>query len=189
MKSNDEIEKYCDEVAKNFSNLKSLSLVISEASDVIVDALQKGHKVLFCGNGGSASDAQHLSAEFIGRFLDDRQPLAALALTVDTSALTAIANDYSFDDIFSRQLQGLGRSGDVLFALSTSGDSANVINAVKMASTMGIKVIGLTGDPGGTLKSLADVPICVPARKTHHIQEMHIAVGHMICGIVEAQFS
>lgn len=189
MNSNEEIENYCNEVAGNFANLKALSSVILEATDVIVSCLEGGHKVLFCGNGGSASDAQHLSAEFMGRFLVDRAPLAALALTVDTSALTAIANDYSFDEIFSRQLRGVGVKGDVLVGLTTSGNSANVINAVKVASEMGIKTIGFTGQEGGELVSYTEIAIRVPSHKTNHIQEMHIAVGHMICGLVEAKFS
>jgi D-sedoheptulose 7-phosphate isomerase len=147
--------------------------------------LRGGGKVLFCGNGGSAADAQHLAAELMGRFLRDRAPLAAVALTVDTSALTAIGNDYAFDEVFARQLRGLGRPGDALVAISTSGNSANVLKALAVAREAGIVTVGLTGASGGRMAGLCDLCIRVPATRTDRIQEMHIAVGHLICGLVE----
>ncbi len=180
---------YCLTVAKNFEALTELESVVQSAVDLVQDALQRGNKIVFCGNGGSAADAQHLAAELIGRYLMERAPLPAIALTVDTSALTAIANDYSFDEVFARQLGGLGQAGDVLVALSTSGNSRNVLRAIEVARTKGIKTIGLTGQSGGLMRQLCDICICVPSDRTNHIQEMHIAVGHMICGAVERELS
>lgn len=176
---------YCARVSKNFEALSLLSEQITSAAERVIDAVRGGKKILFCGNGGSAADSQHLAAELMGRYRLDRRPLAALALTVDTSALTAIANDYSYDDVFARQLLGIGVAGDVLVALSTSGNSVNVIRAIAAAKKRGLTVIGLTGEAGGEMKDLCDLCIRVPSTETNHIQEMHIAVGHMICGIVE----
>jgi D-sedoheptulose 7-phosphate isomerase len=176
---------YCSTVAKNFEALMALEDVVQGATDAIVHSLRDGHKVLFCGNGGSAADAQHLAAELMGRYLIDRAPLPALALTVDTSALTAIANDYSYDDVFARQLRGIGQAGDVLVGISTSGNSRNVLRAIEASRDKAIKTIGLTGQSGGLMRQLCDVCICVPSDRTNHIQEMHIAIGHMICGEVE----
>ncbi len=180
-----EFRDYCRTVAKNFEALAQLDSVVQAAIDASEHALKSGNKIIFCGNGGSAADAQHLAAELMGRYLIDRAPLAALALTVDTSALTAIANDYSFDEIFARQVRGIGRSGDILFALSTSGNSTNVLRAIEAARENSIKTIGLTGQSGGLMRQLCDICICVPSDRTNHIQEMHIAVGHVICGAVE----
>jgi D-sedoheptulose 7-phosphate isomerase len=176
---------YCSTVAKNFEALMALEDVVQGATDAIVHSLRDGRKVMFCGNGGSAADAQHLAAELMGRYLIDRAPLPALALTVDTSALTAIANDYSYDDVFARQLRGIGQAGDVLVGISTSGNSRNVLRAIEAARDKAIKTIGLTGQSGGLMRQLCDVCICVPSDRTNHIQEMHIAIGHMICGEVE----
>lgn len=162
---------------------------MARAAQLIVDALKKGNKILLCGNGGSAADAQHLAAELMGRFLIDRRPLPALALTVDTSALTAIGNDYGFADVFARQIAGIGVAGDVLLAISTSGKSENVLRGVTAAKARGIVCIGLSGETGGPLKDLCEVTICAPSRHTNHIQEMHIAVGHYICGLVEANLA
>ena len=180
---------YCLTVAKNFEALTELEGVVQSAIEAVEDALKRGNKIMFCGNGGSAADAQHLAAELIGRYLLDRAPLPALALTVDTSALTAIANDYSYDEVFARQLGGLGQAGDVLVALSTSGNSRNVLRAIEVARAKGIKTIGMTGQSGGLMRQLCDICICVPSDRTNHIQEMHIAVGHMICGAVERAMS
>lgn len=180
-----EFRDYCRTVAKNFEALAELDSVVQAAIEASEAALKSGNKIIFCGNGGSAADAQHLAAELMGRYLIDRAPLAALALTVDTSALTAIANDYSFDEIFARQVRGIGRAGDVLFAISTSGNSKNVLRAIEAARENSIKTIGLTGQSGGLMRQLCDICICVPSDRTNHIQEMHIAVGHMICGAVE----
>lgn len=148
-------------------------------------AITNGKKVIFCGNGGSAADAQHLAAELMGRFLFDRAPMAALSLTVDTSALTAIGNDYGYANVFSRQLRGIGQSGDVIFGMSTSGNSENIVKAFEVAHEMGITTIGLTGAGGGKMAALSDILIAVPHGKTNHIQEAHIAIGHMICAMVE----
>ena len=141
---------------------------------------------MFCGNGGSAADAQHLAAELMGRFMIDRAPLPAMALTVNSSAMTAIANDYSYEEVFDRQLRGIGRSGDVLVAISTSGNSGNVVRAIEAAREINILTIGLTGESGGRMGNLCDICIRVPSASTPRIQEMHIAVGHCLCELVEA---
>lgn len=148
-------------------------------------AIQAGGKVIFCGNGGSAADAQHLAAELLGRFLFDRAPMAAVSITVDTSAMTAIGNDYGFANVFSRQLRGIGKVGDVIFGMSTSGNSDNVVKAFEVAREMGITTIGLTGIGGGKMAEVSDILIAVPHGETNHIQEAHIAIGHMICAMVE----
>ena len=168
-----------------FSKLETLAPQIEAATALIVAALVGGRKVMFCGNGGSAADSQHLASEFTGRFVNDRRPLAALALTTDSSALTCIANDYSFDEVFSRQLRGLGHAGDCLVAISTSGNSRNVIRAAQAARAGGIHTIGLLGRDGGTLRELCDVPIIVPSVTTARIQEAHAFIGHTVCALVE----
>jgi D-sedoheptulose 7-phosphate isomerase len=175
------------QVAENFRALEALSPEVAAAAARMVAALRAGNAILFCGNGGSAADAQHLAAELVGRYLRDRPPLRALALTVDSSALTAIANDYGYEQVFARQLRGLGRPGDVLVAISTSGNSPSVVRAVEAAREMGIASIGLTGAAGGALAGLCDLCLRVPSDRTNHIQEMHIALGHLICGIVEEE--
>lgn len=181
------IEQYCQQVAHNFGALAKQASEIELVAHSVVAALKQGNKVLFCGNGGSAADSQHLAAELMGRYKIDRGPLPALSLTVDTSALTAIANDYTFCDVFSRQLRGIGRRGDVLVALSTSGTSRNVLYALETARELGVTSIGLTGEDGGSMRMACDFCVCVPSRETNHIQEMHIAVGHIICSIVEKE--
>jgi len=140
---------------------------------------------MLCGNGGSAADSQHLAAEFTGRFILDRKPLAALALSTDSSALTCIGNDYSFEEVFSRQVFGLGQNGDCLIGISTSGNSKNVIRAVQSANELGMHTIGLLGRDGGELASLCEISIIVPSKVTARIQEAHILIGHTICGAVE----
>jgi D-sedoheptulose 7-phosphate isomerase len=147
--------------------------------------LQVGGKILFCGNGGSASDSQHLAAELTGRFIKDRKPLGAIALTTDTSALTSIANDYAFDDVFARQVMALGRAGDLLVGISTSGNSKNVIRAVEEAKALGMTSVGLLGRDGGQLRALCDLAIVVPSEATARIQESHILIGHTLCGLIE----
>ena len=168
-----------------FQQLNGLDAAISQAIDACVQSLQKGGKLMLCGNGGSAADSQHLAAEFTGRFIKDRPPIAAVALSTDTSALTCIGNDYSFNDIFSRQVQALGKAGDCLIAISTSGNSGNVLAAVAAAQSLGIKSIGLLGRDGGKLKAQCDVAIVVPSQVTARIQEAHILIGHSLCGAVE----
>lgn len=160
---------------------------ISNAAEIIIHVLKNGNKIFFCGNGGSAADAQHLAAELLGKFYIDREPLPAIALTTNTSVLTAIGNDYSYDEIFVRQLKGLGISGDVLVGISTSGNSKNVIKAMEYAKKAGIKTIALTGKTGGIMKEYADVLLNVPSTDTPRIQEAHILIGHIICEIVEEQ--
>jgi D-sedoheptulose 7-phosphate isomerase len=168
-----------------FRRLASLAPAIQEAAGLLAGTLSQGGKVLLCGNGGSASDSQHLAAELTGRFLKDRRPLAAVALTTDTSALTSIANDYGFDEVFSRQLLGLGSKGDCLLAISTSGNSRNVLRAAEAARAAGMHVIGLLGRDGGALRALCDVAIVVPSTTTARIQEAHIFIGHTLCAMVE----
>lgn len=176
-----------DEQIKVLQSLNVLDPVVRSATSNCVQALQTGGKLMFCGNGGSAADSQHLAAELIGRFIKDRRPLAAIALSTDTSAITCISNDYSFDEIFARQVQGLGRPGDVMIAISTSGNSRNVIRAVEEARNINMSVIGLLGRDGGALRMLCDVPIVVPSQVTARIQESHILIGHTLCGMIEQQ--
>jgi len=159
---------------------------IREVASHCAEALCNGNKILFCGNGGSAADAQHLAAEFSGRFYYDRPPLPAEALHVNSSYMTAVANDYSFDEVYSRIVRGTGNEGDVLFGISTSGNSANVVNALKAANELGLITIGMTGKTGGEMKNLCDYVINVPSTDTPRIQESHIMIGHIICELVES---
>jgi D-sedoheptulose 7-phosphate isomerase len=158
---------------------------IEKAIEIIVDCYKDGGKVRFCGNGGSAADSQHLAAELSGRFYYDRPPLDAEALHVNTSYLTAVANDYSYDVVFSRMIEAEGHKGDVLLGLSTSGNSKNVLLAMEKAKEKGMKVIALTGEGGGKMKEIADVLLDVPSKDTPRIQECHIMIGHIICEMVE----
>lgn len=153
----------------------------------IAEAFRADRKVLFCGNGGSAADAQHLSAEFSGRFYKNRKPLASEALHCNTSYLTAVGNDFGFDHVYSRMVEAIGRAGDILIALSTSGNSKNIIEALKAAKQQGMKTIALGGKTGGTMKEFADLTLCVPSTDTPRIQECHILLGHIICQLVEEQ--
>ncbi len=162
-----------------------ISQDIAGAASLISESLSQGGRMLLCGNGGSAADAQHLAAELVGRFEKERRALSAIALTTDTSAITALGNDYSFDQIFSRQVSAHGRIGDVLLAISTSGNSPNVVKAAEEASRIGLKVIGLTGLEGGALKESCSICLCIPSTSTARIQEMHILIGHIICQLVE----
>ncbi|MEE3396801.1 MAG: D-sedoheptulose 7-phosphate isomerase [Succiniclasticum sp.] len=148
-------------------------------------ALAEGHKVLFCGNGGSAADSQHLAAEFVGRFQKERKGLPAIALTVDTSILTAVANDYGYDTVFARQVQALGEPGDVLVGISTSGNSKNVLLAIEEARAKGITCIGMTAEGGGKMAAACDICLAVPAKVTARAQEMHILMGHILCELVD----
>ena len=158
---------------------------IGEITNTVVAAFKKGIKVLFCGNGGSAADAQHLAAEFSGRFYSDRNPLPSEALHCNTSYLTAVANDYGYDVVYSRIIKGSGRAGDVLIGLSTSGNSVNIINAMTQAKELGMITVGFTGESGGKMKTMSDHLINVPSNDTPRIQETHITVGHIICQLVE----
>ncbi len=174
------------EIAQNFNKLaENCESEIEEALKLILISLKAGGKIMFCGNGGSAADSQHLSAELIGRYKKNRKPIAGLALTTDTSSITAISNDFSFDDIFTRQIEALGKEGDILYAISTSGESKNILNAIHFARKMKIRVIGLTGNKKSKINEICDVIINVPAETPDRIQEMHIAVGQIICEVVE----
>lgn len=167
------------------NRMPSVQTTIEEAASLLVRTLASGNKVLVCGNGGSASDAQHIAGELVGRFLIDRAPLAAIALTTDSAILTAVGNDYGFDQVFSRQVGGLGVSGDLLWCLSTSGNSANVMEAVKVAKAKGMSVLGFTGEGGGLLKDECTVCLQIPSTATPRIQEMHILVAHILCEVAE----
>jgi D-sedoheptulose 7-phosphate isomerase len=162
-----------------------LVLTVARVSEVLVEALEQGNKVLLFGNGGSAADAQHIAAEFVGRFAFDRRALPALALSVNTSCVTAIGNDYGFDLVFCRQIEALGRPGDVAIGISTSGNSPNVVGAIRVARELGLHTIALTGCTGGKLKNEAGYCICVPSSDTPRIQECHILIGHIISELVE----
>jgi D-sedoheptulose 7-phosphate isomerase len=162
-----------------------LSNNIELSSDLIFSSIKAGGTIFWCGNGGSAADSQHLAAEFVGRYKKDRQPLRSLALTTDTSVLTCISNDYSYKEIFSRQIEALGREGDVLIAISTSGNSNNVKEALIKAKSIGIKTIGLLGRNGGVCKNYTDLTLLVPSDTTARIQEMHILIGHLLCEMTE----
>ncbi len=183
------IEKSFKQHIEIFQTILSSEInLIQKCAEIILDTLEKGNKILICGNGGSAADAQHIAAEFVGRYETERKALPAIALTTDTSALTALANDYCFERIFARQVEALGCSGDLLIALSTSGNSPNVIAAVMSARQIGCKTIGLTGSGGKKLASLCDACILVPATRTARIQEAHITIGHIWCEIVDGKF-
>lgn len=165
--------------------VSALNEAIEAVGKAMAKSIADGNKLMFCGNGGSAADSQHLASELTGRFINDRRPLAAIALTVDSSALTCIGNDYSFADVFSRQVEGLGRAGDCLFGISTSGNSENVLRAFNVARRLNITTIGLLGRDGGKMRAASDLAIVVPSDVTARIQEMHILIGHTICGLIE----
>jgi len=177
--------RYLQEHRETFASLESLQARVEEAAHRMADSLRAGGKLLFCGNGGSAADSQHLAAELTGRFIADRAPLAAIALSTDTSALTCIANDYSFADVFERQVRALGRAGDCLVGISTSGNSRNVLRAVQSARGLGLHCIGLLGRDGGEIAGLCDVAVVVPVHSTARIQEAHIFIGHTWCALIE----
>src|SRR5687768_7318014 len=160
---------------------------LERAGDVIPDAVASGHKLLVFGNGGSSADAQHLTAEFVGRFVAERRPLPAIALTTNQAILTAWSNDYSFDDVFARQVEALGVGGDVAFGISTSGRSPNVVNGLRRARERGLRTIGLTGSGGGQMAELCDVLLAVPVTSTARVQEVHLVTYHAICGAIEAR--
>lgn len=160
--------------------------LINAAADKITEAFRRGNKLLLAGNGGSAADAQHIAGEFVSRFLFDRPGLPAIALTTDTSILTAIGNDYGYERLFARQVQALARSGDVLIAYSTSGRSANILRSLEVAREMSVTTIGFTGNRGGPMQQVCDYYLAVPSAETPKIQEGHLVIGHIVCGLVEA---
>ncbi len=170
--------------------LDSLDFTILEnIASEIISSIKDGNKLMICGNGGSAADAQHMAAEFVNRFLKERKPLPAIALTTDTSNLTSIANDYSFDDVFLKQVEAIGKKGDVLIGISTSGNSSNVFKALDKAKSMGIKTVGFLGKNGGKIKEVCDLVLIVPSDSTPRIQEVHGFIIHVICEIVENEFA
>ena len=179
----DEIDAYLKEGSRARLNIDRKQ--VYELGHKIYDSMKEGGKLLIMGNGGSAADAQHIAAEFVGRFFKERRALPAIALNTNTSSLTAIANDYSYEDIFSRQVEALAKPGDVVIGISTSGNSKNVVEGIKKADSLGCLTVGLTGRSGGKLKDVAKMVIRVDSDSTPIIQEMHIAIGHMISNIVE----
>lgn len=179
---NRELEDHGEVLAKSRA---ALAEPFQEMLALWVAAIQNGNKILFFGNGGSAADAQHLAAELVIRFVEDRKPIAAIALNTDTSALTAGANDLGFDEVFARQIDALGRPGDIAVGITTSGTSPNVVKALEMARKKGLVTNTFTGRDGGRMPELADVSLIVPAHSTRRIQEMHITFGHMLCGALE----
>lgn len=177
-----------NESIRNFSNISNdehMISLIEQISDIIITAFDNENKLLLCGNGGSAADAQHIAAELSGRFEMDRKALNAQALHVNSSYLTAVANDYGFEDVYSRMIEASAKSGDVLIALSTSGNSKNVINAIKKANQMQMVTIGFSGNDGGNMKDLCKYNLIIPSDNTARIQEAHILVGHIICKLIE----
>ena len=184
-------EHISDILNDSFNNLqkvindKGLILEIEIVTTKIIQAFKDGNKLLLCGNGGSASDAQHIAAELSGRFIKERKPLYAEALHVNSSYMTAVSNDYGFESTYSRMLEAIGKKGDVLIALSTSGNSENVVNAVKMANSLDMLSVGMSGATGGKIKELCQHNIIIPSSNTARIQEAHIIVGHIFCQIIE----
>ena len=173
------------ELKEKIINDELLINSIQKAADLMMACYKSNNKVWLCGNGGSAADAQHIAAELSGRFYIDRPPLFAEALHVNTSYITAVANDYSFDDIYSRYIKAAAKSGDILIAISTSGNSNNIVNAINEANKIGVKTISLTGKTGGNMKNISELLINVPSKDTPRIQESHILIGHILCEIIE----
>ena len=181
-------QHFLDSIAVKQAAEKILPEQVARGIVAMTDCLRAGGKIMACGNGGSAADAQHFAAELIGRFERERQELAAIALTTDTSILTAVGNDYSYDEIFAKQVRGLGKKGDILIGISTSGNSKNVLKAIEVAKKMGIKIIALTGNGGGKIASLLDaddIHLCAPSTRTARIQETHLVLLHALCDGVD----
>jgi D-sedoheptulose 7-phosphate isomerase len=182
------IEKEIAEHLKVAETMSSLTNKIEIAAQLCIDTLQEGGKLLIFGNGGSAADAQHIAAELVGRYKVNRKGLSALALTTDSSALTAIGNDFGYKSLFDRQVEALANKGDVLIGISTSGKSINVINALKLGSQLQCKTIGFSGNDGGQMNNICDVNLVIPSKDTPRIQEMHIVLGHTICHLIDLEF-
>lgn len=183
-------QHFSDSIQTKITAVDALGSMIVNASEALVRCLLEGHKILSCGNGGSAADAQHFSAELINRFEIERPSLPAIALTTDTSTLTSIANDYSYDEVFAKQIRALGQTGDILLAISTSGNSTSVMQAIQAAHDRGMLVIALTGRDGGSMASLlngSDIEIRVPAQVTARIQETHLLIIHCLCDLIDQQ--
>lgn len=188
MKMQNEIKESISQIRSYVEKMDQCSESIEKIAEEIIKALEKGNKIIFCGNGGSAAISQHLSAELMGKYKLNRTPLAAISLTTDTSAITAIANDYGFEYTFFRQILGIGNSGDVLIGISASGNSSNLVEALKAAKEKNIKTIAFLGESGGKMAELADISLKVPSNTTNYIQELHLISGHIICGLVENYF-
>jgi len=185
----DRIKAMWEEHLEVVKSLPSLATAVSSAVDTIYSCMAAGGKLLVAGNGGSAADAQHIAAELTGRFLHERRPLPAIALHANTSALTAIGNDYGYEHVFARELSAHARPGDVLLAISTSGNSPNILAAIQAALQAKVTVIGLTGDSGGKMRAACDLCLCVPSKSTPRIQEMHIMIYHAICELLEQRLA
>ena len=189
MQQVDRIKAIWNEHMEVFKALPSLAPAVSDAVDIICSSLAGGGNLFAAGNGGSAADAQHIVAELTGRFFRERQPFRAMALHANSSALTAIGNDYGYEHVFARELSAHARPGDVLLAITTSGNSANILRAIEAARKHKVCVIGLTGESGGKMRATCDVCLCAPSRSTPRIQEMHITIGHAICELVEERLA
>jgi D-sedoheptulose 7-phosphate isomerase len=187
MEENDEISKLIEESITPILKCKEISNEIKQVKNIILDALKNKNKIILFGNGGSAADSQHMAAEFIGRFLINRQSIPAISLTTDTSILTAVGNDFGFENIFSRQCESLVSKGDIIIAISTSGNSTNVINGIKTAKEKGGIIIGLTGNNGGKLNNMSDKILKVPTEHIPHIQECHRVIIHILCDLIEKE--
>jgi D-sedoheptulose 7-phosphate isomerase len=174
---------------KTATSLHAITDEVAEAAQLCIKCLKSGGKILLMGNGGSAADAQHIAAELVGRFKTERKGLSAIALTTDTSAITSVANDYGYSNVFERQVEALANKGDVIIGISTGGTSLNVINALRVANNLGCTTIGLSGKGGGDFNSTCDVNIIMPSDDTARIQEMHIVIGHTICHLIDQEFT
>ncbi len=181
--------EFSEHIKVTVETIKSIGKPIEIAAKICIDSLKKGGKILIIGNGGSAADAQHIAAEIVGRYKTERKGLSAIALTTDSSVITAIANDYGYLHVFKRQVEALANEGDVVIGISTGGSSANIIGALKLANVLGCKTIGLSGRDGGEFSGLCDVNLLAIAKDTPRIQEMHILIGHTICHLIELEFS
>jgi D-sedoheptulose 7-phosphate isomerase len=173
-------------VQQELAEAEDVHRAVAASARAIIDSLRAGGRVLLCGNGGSAADSQHIAGELVGRYLRERPGVSAIALTTDTSVITAVANDYGYEEVFSRQVEALGREGDVLVAISTSGNAETVLRAVEEAKGRGMRTIGMTGSEGGRLAEIVEIAVCVPASTTPRVQECHGVLGHVLCEIVEA---
>ena len=181
--------EFSEHIKVSVETIKSIGKPIEIAAKICIDSLKNGNKILIFGNGGSAADAQHIAAELVGRYKTERKGLSAIALTTDTSTITAIANDYGYLHVFNRQVEALANEGDVVIGISTGGGSANVISALRLANDLGCKTIGFSGKDGGEFNALCDVNLIAIAEDTPRIQEMHILIGHTICHLIELEFS
>ena len=180
--------EFSEHIKVSVETIKSIGKPIEIAAKICIDSLKNGNKILIFGNGGSAADAQHIAAELVGRYKTERKGIPAIALTTDTSAITAIANDYGYFHVFDRQVEALANKGDVAIGISTGGGSANVISALKLAKDIECKTIGFSGRDGGDMSTLCDINLVVPAEDTPRIQEMHIVIGHTICHLIDQAF-